>query len=45
VNKAFITSACNLTVKAVTRFAKKPAKQAPFLPLVEAGVEIDRFAL
>ena len=33
-----ITSACNRTVKPVTRFAKKPAKPAPALPAVEAGV-------
>jgi RNA polymerase subunit RPABC4/transcription elongation factor Spt4 len=33
-----ITNACNRTVKPVTRFAIKPAKPAPALPAVEAGV-------
>lgn len=33
-----VTSACNLTVKTVTLFAKKTAKPAPVFPAVEAGV-------
>jgi hypothetical protein len=33
-----ITSAGNLTAKTVTRFAQNPAKQAPFLAAVAAGV-------
>jgi hypothetical protein len=33
-----VTNACNRTGKTVTCFAIKPAKQAPALPAVEAGV-------
>lgn len=35
-----LTRAGNLTVKTVTSFAQNPAKQAPFLPAVAAGVEL-----
>ena len=39
MNSAHLTSGSNRTCKTVTRFAKHPAKQAPFLQAVVPGVK------